>query len=91
LGDLVVDPDIDEARDAVSPDEAGAKALPVFPDVAGDVVGNADVECPVLAAGKDVNVLGHRLGLTPMGPGNKCRDDSGVYSRCETILRGVPV
>src|SRR3546814_9529352 len=34
----------------------------------------------VLAAGWDINAVGHRLAPAPIGPGNKSRDDSGVYS-----------
>src|SRR3546814_17105943 len=34
----------------------------------------------MLAVGKDVNAVGHRLAPMPMGPGDKPRDDSGMYS-----------
>src|SRR3546814_7552045 len=40
----------------------------------------ANVERPMLAVGKDVNAVGHRLAPMPMGPGDKPRDDSGMYS-----------
>src|SRR3546814_4772744 len=57
-GDFLVGLDMDQARDAVSSCEAGADALPVLPDAAGGVVGDANVKRPVLAAGKDVNIVG---------------------------------
>src|SRR3546814_4940414 len=57
---------------------------PAFPGASYDVVGDANEERSLLAAGKDVNVVGHRLGPTPRGPGNKCRDDSSQYGRCHT-------
>src|SRR3546814_5633803 len=69
--DLFMGLDIDQAGDAISLGEAGAVALPVFPDAAGDVVGDGNVKRPVLAAGKDIDVVGHRLALGPMGPGNE--------------------
>jgi len=50
---------VDETGDAVSPDEVRAATLPVFPDAPRDFVGNADVKGAVLAAGKDVNGVGH--------------------------------
>src|SRR3546814_20235153 len=78
---------MDQARDAVFHDEARADTLPVFPNPAGDVVGDADVERPVLAAGKDVNVIGNRPAPTPMGPGDKPRDTDGLYSRFVTGAR----
>src|SRR3546814_20774817 len=62
---------------------------PAFPGASYDVVGDANEERSLLAAGKDVNVVGHRLGPTPRGPGNKCRDDSSKYGRWHTILRVV--
>src|SRR3546814_7680822 len=34
----------------------------------------------MLAVGKDVNAVGHRLAPMPMGPGDKPRNDSGMYS-----------
>src|SRR3546814_17228645 len=34
----------------------------------------------MLAVGKDVNAVDHRLAPIPMGPGAKPRDDSGMYS-----------
>src|SRR3546814_2296887 len=74
---------MDQARDAVSSCEAGADALPVLPDAAGDVVGDANVKRPVLAAGKDVNIVGHRHAPTPMGPGDTPRDDNDMYNPCE--------
>jgi hypothetical protein len=93
-GDVLVNLDMHQTGDAISLDEAGAAALPMFPDPPGDIVGDADVEGAVLAAGEDVNVIGHRPALTPMGPGNpgnkrrdrQCRDDSDLYSRNETVL-----
>jgi ApbE superfamily uncharacterized protein (UPF0280 family) len=84
-GDFLVGLDKDQTRDALSPCEAGADALPVFPNAAGDVVGDTNVEGAVLAAGEDVNIVGHRPALTPLGPGDKPRDDSGVYNRNEII------
>ena len=41
----------------------------------------ADRELSVLAADGDANVVGHRHALTPMGPGDKPRGDSGVCTR----------
>src|SRR3546814_20618619 len=76
---------MDQARDAVSSCEAGADALPVLQDAAGDVVGAANVKRPVLAAGKDVNIVGHRHAPTPMGPGAKPRDDNDMYNPCEIV------
>src|SRR3546814_14551047 len=36
------------------------------------------------AAGRNANVAGNRHALTPLGPGNKSRDDSGVvFSKAE--------
>src|SRR3546814_20498406 len=61
-GDLLVRLDMDQARDAVFHDEARADTLPVFPNAAGDVVGEADGERPVLAAGKEVNEHGRATG-----------------------------
>src|SRR3546814_8813394 len=72
-GDFLVGLDMDQARDAVSSCEAGADALPVLPDAAGDVVGDATVKRPVLAAGRDVHIVGHRHAPTRMGPGDKPR------------------
>src|SRR3546814_1290785 len=34
-----------------------------------------DGELPTPAAGEEANVTGHHHALTPMGPGNKSRDD----------------
>jgi hypothetical protein len=31
-----------------------------------------------LAAGEDINGMGHRHAPTALGPGNECRDDNGV-------------
>jgi hypothetical protein len=36
-------------------------------DAAGDIVGDADIEGAVLAAGEDVNVVGHCHALTANG------------------------
>src|SRR3546814_2447448 len=83
-GDFLVGLDMDQARDAVSSCEAGADALPVLPDAAGDVVGDANVKRPVLAAGKDVNIVGHRNAPTPMGPGAKPPDEHAIYKPIET-------
>jgi hypothetical protein len=85
-GDFLVGFDIDQACDTVSPREAGAGSLPVFPHASSDVVCDADVERPMLAAGNDVNPVRHRPALTPLGPGDKPRDDSGVYSRDDIVL-----
>src|SRR3546814_19794361 len=76
---------MEQVRDAVSSSDAGADALPVLPDAAGDVVGDANVKRPVLAAGKDVNIVGHRHAPTPMGPGDKPRDDNDMYNPCEIV------
>src|SRR3546814_14857148 len=51
--DLFMGLDIDQAGDAISLGEAGAVALPVFPDAAGDVVGGANVKVTVLGAGTE--------------------------------------
>src|SRR3546814_8266085 len=79
-GDFLVGLDMDQARDAVSSCEAGADALPVLPDAAGDVVGDANVKRPVLAAGKDVNIVRHHHAPTPMGPGDKPLDAKNMKS-----------
>src|SRR3546814_19820053 len=75
---------MDQARDAVSSCEAGADALPVLPDAAGDVVGDANVKRPVLAAGQDVKIVGLRPAPTPMGHGEKPRDANDWYNHDET-------
>src|SRR3546814_5583164 len=62
---------------------------PAFPGASYDVVGDANEERSLLAAGKDVNVVGHRLGPTPRGPGNKCRDDRSEEhtSELQSLMR----
>src|SRR3546814_5762978 len=80
VGNLIVKFDIHEPRDAIPFDEARPETLSVLPDAARDVIGDANVERPMLAVGKDVNAVGHRLAPMPMGPGDKPRDDSGMYS-----------
>jgi hypothetical protein len=84
--DFYVSLDIDEARNAVTLHETGAGPLPVFPHAAGDIVRDADVERPVLAAGEDVNIVGHCPAPMPLGPGNKCRDDISVCSGNQAVL-----
>src|SRR3546814_9377426 len=79
VGNLIVKFDIHEPRDAIPFDEARPETLSVLPDAARDVIGDANVERPMLAVGKDVNAVGHRLAPMPMGPGDKPRDDSGMY------------
>ena len=49
-----------------------------LPGAPRHVIGDADSERAVLAAGEDINVVGHRHARTPLGPGVKPRDDRGV-------------
>src|SRR3546814_20188302 len=80
VGNLIVKFDIHEPRDAIPFDEARPETLSVLPDAARDVIGDANVERPMLAVGKDVNAVGHRLAPMPMGPGDKPRDEIGRAS-----------
>ncbi len=45
-------------------------------DTAGQIIGHADGEGSVFAAGKDVNPVSHQFAFKLMGPGNKSRDDN---------------
>src|SRR3546814_17546926 len=89
VGNLIVKFDIHEPRDAIPFDEARPETLSVLPDAARDVIGDANVERPMLAVSKDVNAVGHRLEPMPMGPGDKPRHRAAERSVGKEGVRPV--
>ena len=67
---------VDEPCDVVFLHERGAASLTMLMDATGQIIGHADVEGSVFAAGKDVNPVSRQFALTLMDPGNKSRDDN---------------